>query len=194
MTSRKPASPLALGSLILAAASLMAAPLAPAASPAPPAGSAAAGAAAGSSPAMKMPAQIPGPKLAGSKWEWTKLYNDDESVLTVKEPTRYVVEFLENGKLSLQADCNKGMGAWSGVSPSLKIEATASTRMACPAGSLGDRFLKLLSLAESIESDGRKLSIVLKPREGVMRFRRAGSGHAAKSPKGVPATPKATKE
>jgi heat shock protein HslJ len=174
----KPSS-LAFRSFLLATACLLAAASARAAAPAHPAPAA-------PPPATgAIPVPNPGPKLAGTKWEWTKLYNDDDTVLTVKDPTRYVVEFLDGGKLAIRADCNRGMGSWGGVSPSLKVEAAIATRMACPAGSLGDRFVKLLSLAESVEGDGRKLAIVLKPREGVMRLRRAGVTPAPKAPKGA---------
>ena len=108
--------------------------------------------------------------------------------MTVKDPARYVVEFLDGGKLSIQADCNKGTGKWGGVSPALKVEAAVATRAACPAGSLGEKFTKLLSLAASFEGDGRRLAILLKPGEGTIKLRRAGTGSKATQVK----KPKAT--
>ena len=106
-----------------------------------------------------------------------------DSVLTVPDPTRYVVEFLDGGKLSIQADCNKGTGSWSGLSPALRVEASVATRAACPAGSLGERFVKLLSRSASFEGDGRRISILLKPGEGTIKLRRFGLGSPKKTVK-----------
>lgn len=72
------------------------------------------------------------------------LYNDDRKVLP-EQPKNYTVQFLDNGEVTVKADCNQKGGIYSIRDKRLSIEITHSTMAACPEGSLEDEFVRGLS-------------------------------------------------
>jgi len=80
--------------------------------------------------------------LAGTKWRLVKFIGMNDVTKTPADPDKYTVEFGADGKVSVQADCNRGAGTWSSPEPSsLRFSALATTRAMCPPGSMSDRFL-----------------------------------------------------
>ena len=76
--------------------------------------------------------------LAGPVWAWQSLDMSDGSITVVKTPEQYTIEFMEDGTLNVQADCNRAGGAYTEENGALTIEVAAMTRMACPPDSLSD--------------------------------------------------------
>ena len=62
-------------------------------------------------------------ELFGTVWQWQ---ND-----TLADTTNYTIEFLPEGQFQLQADCNRGRGAYKLVGNLLTIDGVALTRMGC---------------------------------------------------------------
>ena len=112
------------------------------------------------------------PQLTGTVWQWVQtLYNDDRRAMP-PEPQNYAVQFLEDGTLSVKADCNMKGGSWS-ASPEEKriaIEITHSTMAACTEGSLENEFVRGLSGAAIYFMKDGDLYIDLKYDSGTMRF------------------------
>ncbi|HMN29437.1 MAG TPA: META domain-containing protein [Caldilineaceae bacterium] len=92
---------------------------------------------------------------------------------TVDDPSKYTLTLQPDGKVALQADCNRGGGAYTLDAAAISIEVAVMTRMACPEGSLADKFVKELNAARTYVMDGEDLVLDLFADSGNMRFRRA---------------------
>ncbi|MDQ3636175.1 MAG: META domain-containing protein [Acidobacteriota bacterium] len=97
-------------------------------------------------------------KLEGAIWRWTRLKMPNETV-TVEKPENYTVEFMPDGKIRVQADCNRGGGSYTSDGKSLKFGAIFTTKIACPPGSLDRRFLEGLESAATFRIEGNDLFI-----------------------------------
>jgi heat shock protein HslJ len=108
--------------------------------------------------------------LTGTVWEWqqTRLSNDD--VFTPDDPSRYTVEFQADGRIAGQADCNRIMGGYRTTENRIEIGPLASTRVACPPDSLGDRFVAQLQDAAIFFFRDGNLYLDIKFDTGTMRF------------------------
>jgi heat shock protein HslJ len=60
------------------------------------------------------------------------------------DPTHNTVEFLHDGTLAIQADCNRAMGTYTVTGSHSDLQIGGVTRMACPLGSLMDPYLSQL--------------------------------------------------
>lgn len=111
-----------------------------------------------------------GPELVGTVWQWqqTLMSNDDEFV--PDNPGNYTVQFMADGTVAVQADCNQVSGTYTLTDNQITIELGPSTMAACPEGSLGDQFVKNLGEANSYFFDGVDLLIDLMFDSGTMRF------------------------
>ncbi len=64
------------------------------------------------------------------------------------QPDRYTVAFVEDDRVALRADCNRGTGPVASPSPgALAIGPLAMTRARCPPGSLSVRYARDVSRA-----------------------------------------------
>jgi heat shock protein HslJ len=83
-----------------------------------------------------------GDTLAGPVWQWqgSKYNNDTEAVPA--DPSRYTVQFNEDGTVAVRADCNNASGNYTTDGSSISIEILATTLAACPEDSLEQEFLR----------------------------------------------------
>jgi heat shock protein HslJ len=91
----------------------------------------------------------------------------------VDAPDKYTVRFGSDGKVALQADCNRGMGSYA-VTPDRRLtpKPIALSRAMCPKGSLSDRFAKEVGRATSYFVKDGDLFLELPVDSGTLRFRR----------------------
>ena len=85
-----------------------------------------------------------GQQLTGTVWKWTTTQMNDGSSKTPDDPNKYLIEFLADGHVAVQADCNRVAGSYVANGNQLAITLGPSTLAACPPGSLGDEFVKQL--------------------------------------------------
>lgn len=106
-------------------------------------------------------------------WQWVSITTPVER-LDVDAPDRYTIRFQRDGRLTVRADCNRGMGSYS-VSPErgLTLKPLALSRAACPPGSLSDRFARDVGRASSYFLKDGDLFLELPVDSGTLRFRRA---------------------
>ncbi|MGD9892476.1 MAG: META domain-containing protein [Dehalococcoidia bacterium] len=108
--------------------------------------------------------------LTGIVWEWQQTILNNDEIVTPDDPSRYTVEFQPDGRLAGRADCNRIMGSYTVTGSQIEIGPLASTRVACPPGSLGDRFaMQLQDAAIFVFRDGN-LYLDIKFDTGTMRF------------------------
>jgi heat shock protein HslJ len=77
----------------------------------------------------------------------------------INEPGRYTVQFLDDGQISIHADCNWVAGLWTASDGALDITITRTTLAACPEDSLEQPLVLGLDNATSYLVDGFTLTI-----------------------------------
>ncbi len=109
--------------------------------------------------------------LEGTGWQWVQMVTPVETIAP-EDPGQYIMEFLADGVIGIQADCNSGSGSYE-VDPSeqaISINITNTTLALCPEGSLSDQFIRSLNAAAIyFEQDGN-LFIDLFADGGTMEF------------------------
>lgn len=110
------------------------------------------------------------PALTGVVWEWVQFEGGDGAVVSAADPGRYTVEFLDEGGIHVQADCNRGQGSASIDGSSLDL-TVATTRMACPPDSQASDFLRYLDEAVTFVIQGGMLHLSLPVDSGIASFR-----------------------
>jgi heat shock protein HslJ len=112
------------------------------------------------------------PELARTTWRWVSLTTPEET-LSIAEPERYILRFLDSGRVALRADCNRGAGSVVFPEPgAIRFGALAITRAMCQAGSLGDRFAREVGRAMRWAVHGGELRLEISGDAGVLRFTR----------------------
>ena len=110
--------------------------------------------------------------LIGGTWHMTKVVHGNDQPVVPKDPSKYTVQFGEDGTLSLLADCNRGRGSYSADPPKLHVGPAAITRMMCPPGSLDTIFLRDLSAAATFDLDDGELHVTTKDGLATLTFER----------------------
>lgn len=109
-------------------------------------------------------------EITGVKWKWQQTrYNNDQLAVPV-DPSRYTVIFNTDGTLNIQADCNRGGGAYSMEGNRVTIEVTHTTRAMCPPESLDQIFIKDLNASTIYFFRNGDLYMDLKYDSGTMKF------------------------
>lgn len=121
-------------------------------------------------PATATPAA---PSLTSGVWMLNRIEYSSGKVTEVEQPERYTVEFLGDGKVRIKADCNSGSGSYTAGESRLGIGTLITTKVACPAGSLFDRYLEYLGMAAAYTFDDGSLVISLSYEAGALYFGRA---------------------
>jgi heat shock protein HslJ len=111
--------------------------------------------------------------LVGEVWQWVSTQTPTEKI-TVDTPDTYTIEFLPDGQVNVQADCNVAGGTYAIDDSHIKIAITTTTLAACPPESLGDQFIKELNEAVIYLFEGDNLLIDRIYDSGTMRFARGG--------------------
>jgi heat shock protein HslJ len=108
--------------------------------------------------------------LVGYVWMWLEFLENNDTVTHPNMPGNYTLEFMPDGKVAVQADCNRANGTYTVNSSQLDIEIMATTLAACPEGSLADEYLQLLNDAVAYIREGDLLFIDIMMDAGTMKF------------------------
>jgi heat shock protein HslJ len=109
------------------------------------------------------------PALYGVVWQWEQFEGGDGAVVAPDDPSLYTLQFQPDGTITGQVDCNRGMGSYEVDGSSITI-TLATTKMACPEGSLDAEFLRYLSEANSFVIRDGKLALALPVDSGIATF------------------------
>jgi heat shock protein HslJ len=110
------------------------------------------------------------PVLIGKVWKWFEFLSPDGERIFVNNPEQYTVEFLGDGSVRVNADCNSANGSYTASRGSINIEILTMTRAACPPGSYGDQFVNLLNTAAIYFFSGDTLLMDLPMDSGTMQL------------------------
>jgi heat shock protein HslJ/uncharacterized lipoprotein NlpE involved in copper resistance len=104
------------------------------------------------------------------KWQLVSINYANDTEVVPDDPTRYTLEFMADGQVAIQNDCNRGAATYETDGSSLRFSPIAFTRALCPPESLFNEFAQNLSnVASYIVEDGT-LNLVLAIDTGQMRF------------------------
>lgn len=105
----------------------------------------------------------------GYVWKWEGTQTPVER-FTPSDPTQYTLEFLPDTSVVAKIDCNTGRGKYKMDGQSIAIGPLATTRMACPPGSLDAKFAQQLEAARTVFFRGDTLFMDLFADSGTMKF------------------------
>ncbi|BDG03126.1 META domain-containing protein [Anaeromyxobacter oryzae] len=121
-------------------------------------------------PAVAAPGVRPAqPTIVGTTWLWGQTIDPERSWVPA-DPARYTLELGGDGTVDVLADCNRGRGRYAHDGSRLEIGPLATTRMACPPGSLDDRYLKQVAGIRSVAVVAGLLRADLLADSGTMWF------------------------
>ena len=108
---------------------------------------------------------------AGS-WRWVSIVTPVE---TIRPPTtgQYTLVIADSTATGV-ADCNRLTGRVTYTATQLSFGPLATTKMGCPPGGMGDRYLRFLDGAAGWFFRSDTLFVDLKVDSGTMRFVRTG--------------------
>lgn len=106
-------------------------------------------------------------------WQWQQTQENSGDVTTPPDSSRYTIEFMADGRVTVQADCNRGGGSYTSNANTLDVGEIATTKMACSSGSLDTEFLRQLDEVNSYLFKDGKLYLELPVDSGSMEFVRA---------------------
>ncbi len=107
--------------------------------------------------------------LNNTVWRWESSEMPTGKT-TVEKPENYQLEFTSDGKVNVQADCNRGRGTFKSENGGLTFSGIFLTKMACPPGSLDNRFLQGLEAARTYRIESNSLFIKGADDGGTMKF------------------------
>ncbi|NJL49048.1 MAG: META domain-containing protein [Leptolyngbyaceae cyanobacterium SM2_5_2] len=111
------------------------------------------------------------PALVGTVWKLQQIQYNDGKLLTANPPENYTVQFMEDGTLAMQADCNQGQGAFTtNADNRLTVEDLATTRAACPEGSISNDFITAMQNSAIFFFQDGDLFIDIIYGSGTMKF------------------------
>ena len=108
--------------------------------------------------------------LVGYVWAWVEFLENNDTVTHPNMPANYTLEFMPDGQVAVQADCNRANGTYSVKGSQIEIELVPMTLAACPEDSLSDEYLRLLNDAVIYFREGDFLFLDIMMDAGTMKF------------------------
>lgn len=113
-------------------------------------------------------------ELTGETWQWISLIETMPSAQSVvPDPENYTLTFIEDGTVSIKADCNVAMGSYELSGNQLTISLGPTTLAECGPDSSYNQFLSFLEQAAGVGMAYGNLVITLADEAGQMAFQRA---------------------
>jgi heat shock protein HslJ len=108
--------------------------------------------------------------FVGYLWMWIEFLENNDTITRPDIPGNYTLEFLPDGAVNLQADCNNASGSYTVKGSQLDIEILTTTLAVCPPESLSEEYIRLLNDAVAYIRQGELLFIDIMMDTGTMKF------------------------
>jgi heat shock protein HslJ len=116
------------------------------------------------------PATTAANPLTQGIWQWLRTEYGDDTTLTASDPSRYTIMLSPDGRLSVQADCNRAVGTYTLNGPQLTFQLGPTTLAACGPDSQDRVFMRDLGQVVSYVLDGGLLHLNMRLDSGNMVF------------------------
>ncbi len=103
-------------------------------------------------------------------WQLEMARYPNGDAVEIDEPSKYTLEFTNDGRLTLRADCNVGGGRYARSNDRLTLQMGRLTRAACPPDSWADNYLRDLAKVASYRLESGQLYLDLNNGEGTLVF------------------------
>jgi heat shock protein HslJ len=110
------------------------------------------------------------PLLENTNWQLVKMTVLGGYVFEPAEPSKYVVNFRTDNRLTGSSDCNEIFGSWFQTDETLKFEPFAPSRRLCAPGSLHNNFALLMRDVQSLELSNEHLLLKTSTEGLVLEF------------------------
>lgn len=125
------------------------------------------------------PAAVTTPPTHLGAWYWVGTIGAEATVIA-RDPARYRIEPMDDGRIAVQADCNRGGGSYEMANRyEVRIGAIGLTKMGCPPESQDRVFLADLAAARSFGAGPEWMLVDLLEDRGVMHFARSEQARLA---------------
>jgi heat shock protein HslJ len=113
--------------------------------------------------------QPPVVTIEGTSWRLVHFQSMDDAIGTVIPPRveNYTAQFLPDGKLALQLDCNRLSAGWAADGSSLTLTGGPMTRAFCGEGALDSQIARDLEFIRSFVLVDGKLAMALQADAGI---------------------------
>jgi heat shock protein HslJ len=108
--------------------------------------------------------------LIGVVWKWQQFQSNDDTLQAPSDPGQYTLEFMKDGTVAIQADCNRAAGTYTLNGNQMTIEIGPVTLALCPEGSLSEEYLRLLGDVVIYLFEGQDLYLDIMFDSGTMKF------------------------
>lgn len=110
-------------------------------------------------------------ELLDTVWQLQQIQYNNDTLTTVDSPQNYTLQFLGDGTVAIQADCNRGQGPFTTTEDrQIAIGPLATTSAACGVDSIDGEFVQRLSDAAIYFLQNGDLFLDLKADAGTMQF------------------------
>jgi heat shock protein HslJ len=107
--------------------------------------------------------------LIGVSWRLVAIEPASGASTVVSTPERYTIEFVDESRVSLRADCNTCGGTYALSGDTLAVGPLACTRVACGSESLETPYLQ--ALASPLTATRDRTQLILRGPQTTLRFR-----------------------
>lgn len=118
--------------------------------------------------------EVPLDTLSGTSWQLVQFQSSDDTIGTVIPPNleRYRMQFMADGTLSLQLDCNRANGRWAVTGTTttggnLSLKGGAMTRAMCTPGAIDIRVARDLDHIRTYTLKDGQLHLALQADGGI---------------------------
>lgn len=117
--------------------------------------------------------------LAGTSWRLVQIQSMNDTIDRPDDPSKYSIEFLAGGRVSVLADCNRGTGTWTSEGSGLRFGLIASTEALCPPGSISENYLAQFPWVRSYVIKDGHLFLATMADGSIIEFEPVGDDKAA---------------
>lgn len=108
--------------------------------------------------------------LEGVVWQLNTIQSMDDSQYQPQENAFYKLQFVSDGRVFVQADCNHGQGTWMQEGANVRIGPVGMTKALCRPESLEMRFLRDLDYVRSFIIRNDKLFLATLADGAILEF------------------------
>jgi heat shock protein HslJ len=103
-------------------------------------------------------------------WQLQSMTRPDSGSVTVADPARFTLEFVDTRRLAARSDCNRAAGSYSMNGSTLSVGPMATTQAYCSSAPFDSQYLDLLG--GDNQTAVTAASLVLSSPRGTLQFSR----------------------
>ena len=111
--------------------------------------------------------------LFSSSWQWVSFTGVNDSIVSPKDPSRFILTLSPDRRINSTTDCNSLSGGYIIDGEVLSFGALGATKVACMGETLETTYANALAQVGSYVIEDEMLTLILLRDQGTMQFTRA---------------------